>query len=375
VTGTVFDVAIAGGLGFVLVAFLTEVMRRIAIRRRGVVQPPAARGDPIAPPQLGGVAIAAGTVSAAVGAAHLGGSRVLAVLLAGVAVSVLGLIDDLRRLSQGVRLVTEALAATGLACAGVHLNVFAGAGPAGVLADGVFTVTWIVVITNSFNLLDNSDGAAAAIAFAGAPVLAVVALAGGRQHAAALLVALAGGCAGFLVHNWPPAQIFMGDAGSLFLGFVISSAAVLICDTGGSSGTPAVTVAAALLLLTFVPVADTCTVLLSRKRAGCRWNQGGTDHLAHRLRAMGLRTSHAAIVLSSTAAASAALGSLAMTGALPARALLVGTVAAGATIVTLAQRVAVRRPPAVPAPAGELAVVPAPAQEPAPVAQDRAAVS
>ena len=67
----------------------------------------------------------------------------------------------------------------------------------------------------------------------------------------------------------------MGDAGSLFLGFVISSATVLICSAGGSSTTSGVAVAGALLLMTFVPVVDTCTVMISRKRAGRRWNHGG----------------------------------------------------------------------------------------------------
>jgi UDP-GlcNAc:undecaprenyl-phosphate/decaprenyl-phosphate GlcNAc-1-phosphate transferase len=368
VTGTLTAVAVAGGLAFVLVACLTPVMRRIAIRHRLVDQPRSDRIHAIATPYLGGVAIAGGTAAAAA-AAHPSASRPLAILVAGVAVAVIGLLDDLRRVSQSVRLATEALAAAGLVCAGVHLNLLAGAGAVGIAADGAVTVAWIVVITNSFNLLDNSDGAAAAIAFASAPVLAVLALATGQRDAAALLAALTAGCAGFLVHNWAPAQIFMGDAGSLFLGFVISSATVLTCDTGEFSRRPPTAVVAALLLLTFVPIADTCTVLLSRKRAGSRWNQGGTDHLAHRLRAIGLRAPHTAVVLSSGAAVAAALGALAVIGVVPAGRLLAGTVAVGATIVLLAQKVAVRRP---------VLAVPSPRQDPTAAApgarQDRASV-
>ena len=367
VIGTLIAVAVAGGLAFVLVACLTVMMRRIAIRHRLVDQPRSDRVHAIATPYLGGVAIAGGT-AVAVAAAHPGMSRTLAILVAGVAVSLLGLLDDLRRVNQTLRLATEALAAAGLACAGVHLNLLAADGAVGTAADGAVTVAWIVVITNSFNLLDNSDGAAAAIAFASAPVLAVLALAAGQRDAAALLAALTAGCAGFLVHNWPPAQIFMGDAGSLFLGFVISSATVLTCDTGDYAHRPLTAVAAALLLLTFVPVVDTWTVLLSRKRAGCRWNQGGTDHLAHRLRALGLRASHTAIVLSASATVAAVLGALAVTGSVPAGGLLAGAVATGATVVLLAQKVAVRRPAlAVPSPRQDPDAAPGARQDPASV--------
>ncbi len=363
VPGPFIAVIAAGVLAFALVAVLTEAMRRIAIRHRLVDQPRADRIHVIATPYLGGVAISGGTVAAAVGVGHPGASQALAILVAGAAVSVLGLIDDLRRLSQAVRLVTECLAATGLVAVGVHIDLFARAGAAGSLIDAVATVTWIVVITNSFNLLDNMDGAAAAIAFASAPVLAVLALEAGRPDVAAVLVALSAGCAGFLVHNWSPAQIFMGDAGSLFLGFVISSAAVLTCATGDLSRSSIATVAGALLLTAFVPVVDTCTVLLCRRRAGHRWNQGGTDHIAHRLQAIGLRTSHAAIALSLTAALAAVLGSLVVNGVVPARGVLAGAVAVGVTIVALAQKVKVRRPSvAVPAPAR-----PAPAMQPAAV--------
>jgi UDP-GlcNAc:undecaprenyl-phosphate GlcNAc-1-phosphate transferase len=359
VIGTLIAVAVAGGLAFVLVACLPAMLRRIAIRHRLVDQPRSDRVHVIATPYLGGVAIAGGT-AVAVGADHPGISRTLAILVAGIAVSLLGLLDDLWRVNQTLRLVTEALAAAGLACAGVHLNLLAG--------DGAVTVAWIVVITNSFNLLDNSDGAAAGIAFASAPMLAVLALAAGQRDAAALLAALTAGCAGFLVHNWPPAQIFMGDAGSLFLGFVLSSATVLTCDTGDYAHRPLTAVAAALLLLTFVPVVDTWTVLLSRKRAGCRWNQGGTDHLAHRLRALGLRASHTAIVLSASATVAAALGALAVTGSVPAGGLLAGAVATGATVVLLAQKVAVRRPTlAVPSPRHDLDAAPGVRQDPASV--------
>jgi UDP-GlcNAc:undecaprenyl-phosphate GlcNAc-1-phosphate transferase len=273
-------------------------------------------------------------------------SQALAIFVAGTAVSILGLVDDLRSVSQAVRLIIECVAALGLVAVGIHMDLFAGGGMIGDWIDAACTVTWIVVITNSFNLLDNMDGAAASIAFASSPILAVLALATGQRSVAALLVALSAGCAGFLVHNWHPAQIFMGDAGSLFIGFVISSATVMICDAGDFSGTSVSAVAAASLLMTFVPVVDTCTVMLSRQRAGSRWNHGGKDHIAHRLQAIGLSTTHTAILLSVTTAVTAVLGACVVIGMLPARGALGAAAAVGTAIVALAQKVDLHRPKA-----------------------------
>jgi UDP-GlcNAc:undecaprenyl-phosphate GlcNAc-1-phosphate transferase len=344
ISGSIIAIIATGGVAFILVVALTEVMRKVAIRYRLVDQPRADRIHVVATPYLGGVAIAGGTLVAAVGVGRPGASQALAIFVASIAISILGLVDDLRSVSQTVRLVIECAAAIGLVVVGIHIDLFAGGGTIGNWIDVACTVTWIVVITNSFNLLDNMDGAAASIAFASSPILAVLALAIGQRVVAALLVALFAGCAGFLVYNWHPAQIFMGDAGSLFIGFVISSATVMICDTGDFSRTSLSTVAAALLLMTFVPLVDTCTVVLSRQRAGYRWNQGGKDHIAHRLQAIGLRTTHTAILLSLTTAVTTVLGASVVVGMLPARGALGATATVGATIVALAQKVEVRRP-------------------------------
>src|SRR5262249_37776363 len=110
---------------------------------------------------------------------------------------------------------------------------------------------------------------------------------------------------------------------------------------GDSSSAPMATVAGALLLMTFVPVVDTCTVMISRKRAGHRWNHGGTDHIAHRLRAVGLRTSHVAVLLSVATAITTTLGSLVGGGVIPAGHLLAATAVIGILVVVLAQRVVV----------------------------------
>ena len=200
-----------GVLAFVAVATLTAVMRRVAIWRRLVADPRPGRIHTSATPYLGGVAIVIGSIGAIAAIAYPRTAQVLAVIIAALAVSVLGLIDDLWTLSPAIRLIVESAAAAGLVATGVHVDAFAGMPVVGPWIDDVGTVVWIVIITNSFNLLDNTDGVAAAVAFVTSPVLAVLAFRVGQADLAVLLIALCAGCAGFLVHNWTPARIFMGD--------------------------------------------------------------------------------------------------------------------------------------------------------------------
>ena len=337
----------AGALAFLTAAVATGAARWVAIRRGLVDRPRADRIHASATPYLGGVAIAGGTLAAFAAFARLGDPQVLVLVLAAAAISCVGLADDLRPLSPAIRLIAECLAATALVATGVHMDVFARLPVLGQSIDDAGTVAWIVVITNSFNLLDNTDGAAAAIALVTSPILAVLALATGQLELAILLLALSAGCAGFLVHNWPPARIFMGDAGSLFLGFVLSAAIVLTCSTTGTAAAPVTAVSGGLLLM-FVAMVDTGTVLLSRHRAGRRWTEGGRDHIAHRLRAAGLSTSLTALVLTLAAAMTGALGLLVISGSIPARGVLAATLAVGGTLVVVAQKVQVYGP-AIPA--------------------------
>jgi UDP-GlcNAc:undecaprenyl-phosphate/decaprenyl-phosphate GlcNAc-1-phosphate transferase len=334
----------AGALAFVLVALLTEVMRRVAIRHRLIDRPRTDRIHASATPFLGGVAIVGGTLGAVAVVVQPDRSQTLAITLAAASVAILGLIDDLRHLSPRFRLIAECLVASALVASGVHVNVLAGMPVMGRLTDYAGTVAWIVVVTNSFNLLDNMDGVAAAIAFVTSSLLATMAFAIGRPDLAGLLIAISAGCAGFLAHNWTPARIFMGDAGSLFLGFVISASAVLTCDARNSAGNPITTVACTLLLLTFVAVVDTCTVVVSRSRAGRQWTQGGADHLSHRMRAAGLGTARIVIVLSLAAGLTGTLGLMVITGIVPAQGFLAATVTVGVALVALAQKIEVYRP-------------------------------
>lgn len=270
----------AGVAALVLGLLLTEPLRRFALRH-GITDRPNSRKAHTRPtPYLGGIAIAVATVAAGGTAAAVAGAfgPVLGVLLAGAAaMCVLGLIDDLRPLGAGIRLCAETATATVVVLAGGHPTVFGGA------TDVLLAVVWIVFTMNAFNFLDNMDGAASSLCVVMGGFVCVTALIDGPNVLGVLMASLSGACLGFLFHNRHPARIFLGDAGSLFLGFTLASAMVVL-----HSGHEGLSGPVSVLLATLVPTLDTALVMLSRHRESRPLLQGGTDHIAHRLRRMGM---------------------------------------------------------------------------------------
>ncbi|MFI5914828.1 glycosyltransferase family 4 protein [Dactylosporangium sp. NPDC051541] len=311
-------------LATVLIAVLlslsaTEGCRRLALRL-GVTDRPGGykqHREPI--PYLGGLALVAGTLAPAAVVGVLFGlpPKLVVVAVAALVVAAIGLADDVEPLGPVPRLLVETGAALLVVFAGVRLAL------TGVWwVDAAVTVAWIVLLTNAVNLLDNMDGAAASVVGTTAAVL-------GAGVLAVPLLCLAGACAGFLWHNRPPARIFMGDAGALFLGFVLAAGAVLAAPP------------AAMLLTGFVPVLDTVLVVLSRRRAGRKWYLGGSDHTAHRLRTLGLSTGQVVGVLAAAAGAAATLAVLVGAGTVTATAGLVVWLCATAAAVAALLRVPV----------------------------------
>ncbi|MFE7772948.1 MraY family glycosyltransferase [Streptomyces sp. NPDC057445] len=288
----------AATAALLVTAVLTEFVRGLALRT-GVLDRPGARKAHTTPtPHLGGVAVVVGTLGVACSGPLTGlGAWMPGVgplLVAGAAVAALGLVDDLRPLGPAPRLLVETVAATALVV-GSGLGFLA----------GVLAVGWIVFVTNAFNLLDNSDGVLGTVGAVTALGLAVCAAVEMRYGLAALLCVLAAALSGFLLHNWHPARIFLGDCGSLFTGFVLASAAVTLhadATAGRAAG--------GLLALTLVVTADTALVTVSRRRAGRPLLQGGTDHTAHRLRRLGLTAHGAAVALGAVALVSTLTGLL-----------------------------------------------------------------
>ena len=222
-------------------------------------------------PRLGGIAIAAGLGLAAGGAAlarwplvhaEMGRAEVLTLVIATLMVFLLGVIDDLQGVSAGKKFLVQVGAAALLVQVGWSFDVLGLPGGAtlelGFLGP-VLSVVWIVGVTNAINLLDGMDGLAGGVVAIVALSLLVYALLLGSSATVVLMAATAGACLGFLRHNWAPAKIFMGDSGSLTLGFLLGATTV----HSALKGPAAVAILVPLLALG-LPVIDTLLVMLVR---------------------------------------------------------------------------------------------------------------
>jgi UDP-GlcNAc:undecaprenyl-phosphate GlcNAc-1-phosphate transferase len=169
------------------------------------------------------------------------------------------------------------------------------------------TIFWLVGITNAINLLDNMDGLAGGISAIACIFLTVTLLLNGQMEQALLPAILGAAVLGFLVFNFSPASIFMGDTGSLFLGFVLGNIALLsnndrLRNLGSVLLTP--------VLILLIPIFDTCVVTVTRKLSGRPISQGGRDHTSHRLVALGISERRAVLLLYSLAVAAGLLSLL-----------------------------------------------------------------
>ena len=226
------------------------------------------------------------------GVVAAGGSiQIATILVAAIAIAALGLVDDARGLQPPVKLGVEAAAAVALYVTGSGGGVFGT-----VFLDLPLTIVWVVVVTNALNLLDNMDGLAPGVAAMSA--LAFFGISAYESHflVGSLAAALAGASLGFLLHNFPPARVFLGDAGSLLVGFLLAAIGLNL-DLIGQGGV--IRVAVPLLALA-VPLFDTTLVVIARLRDGRPVFRGGTDHTSHRLAARGL--SHVQVALLAIAA-------------------------------------------------------------------------
>ena len=237
---------------------------------------------------MGGIAIYAAATAALLAVASI--EAVWAIWGGATLMFVVGTVDDLARIRPAAKLAAQVVA-TGLLlydgyAFGIHWSPW---------VSFPLTLLWVVGITNAVNLLDNMDGLAAGIA--GIAALVMTGFAGVTGGTTALVVGgVVGGAAlGFLVFNFKPARIFMGDCGSLFLGFAIASLALIIQQQPGVGGAAAVGLVPLAVLS--VPILDTTLVTFMRKLAGRPVSQGGQDHTSHRLVFLGLSERHAVLML------------------------------------------------------------------------------
>jgi UDP-GlcNAc:undecaprenyl-phosphate/decaprenyl-phosphate GlcNAc-1-phosphate transferase len=265
---------------FVGSAALTPLARRVAVRTGIVDHPAPHKFHQQTTPYLGGLAITAPFLLVLVLQLFAPGSihdETVAIGLGALAVCAVGLIDDWRVLGAAPRLVVQMLAAAALWTAGIRLS------PTGIpVLDLAVTIFVVLAVTNAFNLIDNMDGIACGTAAIAAIFFFVAAAIEGQYLVGAMALAVAGGCLGFLPYNFPPAKIFLGDCGTLFLGFILSVLFIKI----RLEGFPLITRAAVPVLIVGVPLFDMTLVIWSRWRAGRPIFRGGTDHSSHRLGAL-----------------------------------------------------------------------------------------
>ncbi len=271
---------------FVSVAALTPLARNLAIRHNITDNPdgPGGRKTQRVPvPYLGGLAMALGMSLAVLLGTFLShphsGDVALAISVMGPAVmlALVGFLDDKSGLGVRSRLLSQIIAGTITASLlisnGTQTSIFGHW-----WIDAPLTIFWVVGIVNAMNFMDNMDGLSASIGGIAGLAFAVLAASNGQFLVAALSLALAGACGGFLIFNWSPARIYMGDAGALFIGCIL---AVIAIRLNLNSVSQPISLLAKLLILA-VPIADTTTVVISRIRRGVSPLTGGRDHLSHR---------------------------------------------------------------------------------------------
>ncbi len=292
---------------------LVRITRTFATRRGWVANVRADRWHTDATALFGGVGIAIafllvlslarGSIDSFRDATDASGAVVVALVLGAIGAACAGIFDDVFHLKPGPKLAAQ------FGCACVFLWICGGIEITGSApVDSVLCVLWIVTVMNALNMLDNMDGVAASAALVGFVAIAL-GNRGGASDSVWLSIAAvaAGSTAGFLAHNLPRARVFMGDCGSLFLGFLLATMVLVSARTEGAG------IGSGVLLnavgFAFVPLVDMTVVSIARIRRGQSPMQGGRDHTTHRLALMGLsgRTIVGFVAITSLAAAAVPL--------------------------------------------------------------------
>jgi len=278
----------------------TPLVRRLSRALAIMDRPEARKMHQEAMPLLGGLAVAAGFAGGCLLACALPGHRVPGMPFLGLAIGALlmvglGIYDDARGADARLKLSVQALAGLVVIAAGSRIgiltNPFGGIWDLGALSVPV-TLLWIVGITNAMNLIDGLDGLAAGIGAIVAATLFAAGLPDASSFFPVAAIALSGAAAGFLRWNFPPARIFLGDTGSLLLGFVIA----VLGMQGSFKGTTALALVVPIIALG-IPVADTALAILRRGRQHKHLFQADREHLHHRLVRIGLTPRQAVLVL------------------------------------------------------------------------------
>jgi UDP-GlcNAc:undecaprenyl-phosphate GlcNAc-1-phosphate transferase len=298
---------VAGGVALavsmLLSLYLTPLFRDSA-RRFGIVDRPdgGLKTQEKAVPYFGGLAVYLATLLP--GALFVQFSdTVMGLLLASSIVILLGLVDDICGLSPRIKLLGQVIAIFLLLKSGIRIRI----GEFPPLANIALTFAWMIVMTNGFNLIDVMDGLSGSVASVSAAAMGYVFLSGGNRIGFILCAALIGSLAGFLRYNRPPAQIYLGDTGSLFLGFFLGGLAI-----GGDYTAVNPIGWITPLALFAVPLFEIVFVSWLRLRRGAPIMVGSRDHFSLRLRRWRLSTGQTVVASTLAAFACSAIGLAAM---------------------------------------------------------------
>lgn len=292
---------ICGVVACISTMVATPVVRGFAVRTGVLDQPLGYKAHERPTPLLGGIGIIAGLLAGVLCAFLLTvgfSTEKLLVLLSGLlVVTTAGVIDDTRGLSPQMKLLWQVSAAicAGLVLLALGFRISMYLQRLGTLPLAFITLVWIVVVTNALNLLDNMNGLCAGLGAVAASSLAVINLQSGELSVAFMAAALAGACVGFLPYNWPSARLFLGDAGSMAIGFALASLAV-IGDYAPGSEIPVLAILARLLVLA-IPLVDLVVVVIIRLRDRHPPWRGDRRHISHRLVRRGMRPAVAVATL------------------------------------------------------------------------------
>ena len=309
-------IGITFGIALLLSWLFIPLIRRYSFRSGKVAMPRADRWHQRPTPSMGGIAIFASfgislipvafqvlfqlhqlsAVQPGIWQIWINQIRPWGFLIGSVFIFGLGLYDDLKHLSPPAKLIGQIIAATIVILSGHVTGFFTPRLANSLIAQFLnilLTIIWLVGITNAINLLDNMDGLAGGISLIAALLLGYLFWEIGNRALVFVAVALVGSLLGFLYYNFPPAKIFMGDSGSMFLGFTLASLA--IARQPQASNVFAVLGVPTLLFL--LPIMDTILVTFTRMMRGESPVKGGRDHTSHRLIAFGLNERQVLLVL------------------------------------------------------------------------------
>jgi UDP-GlcNAc:undecaprenyl-phosphate/decaprenyl-phosphate GlcNAc-1-phosphate transferase len=273
----------------------TPLARRIALRAGIINEPKTNRFSTRRIPMLGGIAMyAAFVVAVLLFADRFYVPQMVGILIGATWVSFLGVWDDRKLLKPFVKLSGQILGALILVFTGVSIEFLHQP-----ILNALVTVIWVIGITNAINLLDNMDGLSGGIAAIAAFFFLALAALNGQILVGTLAAALLGAALGFLLYNFNPASIFMGDAGALFIGFILSAVGIKLRFP---ANVDLVTWMVPVLVLG-LPIFDTTLVTISRLRRRVPIYVGGKDHTSHRLVKLGLTTRETVLTLYLVAAA------------------------------------------------------------------------